>query len=196
MTGSWQKVVDSAGVLDGSIAPGAAFTATFLYDDQTPDGDPTVGLGSYPMNGSTGTLRFSTGGYSFVDQGTASNGVVLEDGVQGFDLVALFFDAYVASGSLPSGVALAPLAYANPTFFDYGATALASDRLADVPWDAARWEGSFYFFGPITGRGARDYVELEGAITGLSPRALPEAGSGALLTVAALALGWARRSNR
>jgi hypothetical protein len=193
MTGSWQKVVDTAGVLDGSIVVGGAFEATFSYDDQTPDSEPTLGLGDYLMNGSAGTLRFVTGSYAFVDRGTQLNGVNLEDGVQGFDLVALFFDAYAASGPLPAGVELAPLAYANPTFLDSGATALASDRLTDVPWDAARWDGNFYFFAPVTGRGALDHVELDGAITGLSARVLPEPGAPGFLTAAVLALLLGRR---
>lgn len=195
MTGTWSSVVDTAGVLDGSITVGGAFTATFAYDDQVVDCDPQVDVGCYFMNGSVGTLAFSTGAYSFVDQGIASNGVNVEDGAQGVDIVALFFDRYAVSGPLPPGVTLTSLAYANPSLTDYSKTALSSDRLSDVPWDATLWDGNFYFFGPITGRSAQDYIELDGEITGMSVT-LPEAGAGWLLGAAGAALALRRRLAR
>ena len=198
MTGTWSSVADTACpaacVLDGSITVGSGFTATFSYDDQIPDGDPLVGVGSYLMNGSAGTLSFTTGNYSFIDQGVISNGLVIEDGVNGYDAVGLYFDRFLISGSLPSGVALAPLAYANPTFDDFTKSALSSDRLTDVPWDVSLWNTKFYFFGPVTNRGTKDYIEFDGVISGLTV-SVPEAGAGWLLGAAGIALALWRRAN-
>ncbi|HEY8121596.1 MAG TPA: hypothetical protein VII78_09780, partial [Myxococcota bacterium] len=145
MTGTWDAVADTASVLDGSIKIGGGFSATFTYDDQTPDCEPFVGIGCFLMNGNAGALEFTTGNYSFIDQGTTQNGVGTEDSVQGVDLVGLFFDNYRISGALPSGVALAPLGYANPSLTDYTETALTSDRLSDIPWDASLFDTNFYF---------------------------------------------------
>jgi hypothetical protein len=114
-----------------------------------------------------------------------------EDSVQGVDLVGLFFDNYRISGALPSGVALAPLGYANPSLTDYTETALTSDRLSDIPWDASLFDTNFYFFGPITGRGAQDYIEFNGVITSL--RVLPEPSVLTLLAIAVAAIA-ARRA--
>jgi hypothetical protein len=199
MTGTWSSVADTACstacVLDGSIVKGGAFTATFTYDDQIPDSDPSVGMGSYLMNGSAGTLAFTTGNYSFIDQGkaVADNGLVNEDGVNGLDAVGLYFDGFAISGPLPSGVELAPRSYANPTFFDYASKALSSDRLTDVPWDVSLWVTDFYFLGRFTNPAGSD-VELDGVITGLTV-SVPEAGAGWLLGAAGIALALWRRAH-
>jgi len=195
MTGTWSQVTDTAGVLDGSVTAGGSFTATFTYDDQTPDCEPFVGIGCYVMNGSSGTLAFSTGNYSFLDQGTSQNGVGTEDSVQGVDLVGLFFDRYSISGPLAAGVGLAPLAYANPTLTDYSETALTSDQLLDVPWDSSLWDGSFYFFGPVTNRGPQDFVEFSGSITSIQVVPEPEMARLVLL-VLSVALIRARTRNQ
>jgi hypothetical protein len=195
MTGTWSSVVDTAGVLDGSIVAGGSFTATFVYDDQVPDSDSFDGFGTYLMNGSVGTLAFSTGNYLFIDQGITDNGVGIEDSVQGLDIVALFFDRYSVSGPIASGVTLAPLAYANPSFYDFSETVLASDRLTDIPWDASLWDTNFYFFGPITGRGAQDFIELDGTVTGMTVTT-PEPSAVWLLIATGGALGLCRRRAR
>ncbi len=182
MTGTWDSVVDTASVLDGSITVGGSFTATFTYDDSVPDCESFVGIGCFLLNENLGSLSFATGNYLFVDQGVSLNGVATEDSVQGIDLVGLFFDRYLLTGSLPSGVALMPLAYANPTLSDYSETALTSDRLTDVPWDASLFDTNFYFFGPISGRGAQDYIELNGVITSLN--VVPEPATSVLAAVA------------
>jgi len=186
MTGTWTSVADTAGVLDGSVIVGGSFTATFTYDDQIADCEPFVGIGCFVMNGSSGTLSFTTGSYSFVDQGVSQNGVGLEDSVQGMDIVGLFFDRFAASGPLPNGVALAPLAYANPTLTDLSETALSSDRLVEIPWDSSLWDSDFYFFGPVTGRGPQDYIEFSGTMSSITT--LPEPGLGLLLISTALLL--------
>jgi hypothetical protein len=180
-------------VLDGSVVAGGAFTATFTYDDTTPDSEPTAGLGNYFMNGAVGELAFTTGHYSFLDHGTANNGMQIEDSVQGMDQAALFFDQYSISGPLPAGVALKPLAYANPSFFDGTGTALSSDRLTAMPWNTSVWSASFSFFGPVTNRGAKDSIALDGNITGLSVRVVPEPACVGLLACGALALAARRR---
>ncbi|HEU4428028.1 MAG TPA: hypothetical protein VFT98_04700 [Myxococcota bacterium] len=187
MTGTWNSVADTAGVLDGSVIVGGSFTATFIYDDQVADCEPFVGIGCFLMNGSTGALSFSTGSYSFADQGVSQNGVGLEDSVQGMDIVGLFFDRFVASGPLPNGVALAPLAYANPTLTDLSETALSSDQLIDIPWGSSLWDSNFYFFGPVTGRGPQDYVEFSGTISSITT-ILPEPALGMLWISAATIL--------
>jgi hypothetical protein len=194
MTGTWGSVADTAAVLDGSIVLGGAFTATFVYDDQVADCEPHTGIGCYFMNGSVGTLAFTTGNYSFLDQGIALNGVTTEYRVNGFDAVGLFFDRFLLSGSLPPGVTLDPMAYANPTFFDFSRTALTSDRLTDVPWDVSLWNTNFYFFGPVTNTGAQDYIEFDGVITGLTV-SVPEAGAAWLLGLAGIACALHRRAN-
>lgn len=197
MTGTWSSVRDTACpaacVLDGSIVQGGAFTATFVYDDQVPDSDPFVGMGSYVMNGSVGTLTFTTGNYSFIDQGraVADNGLVTEDGVNGFDTMGLYFDGFQISGPLPSGVGLDPRSYANPTFIDYTSKALGSDRLTDVPWDVSLWDTNFYFLGRFVPGGSD--IELDGVITGLTV-SVPEAGAGWLLGGAGIAFALRRRS--
>ena len=192
MTGIWSQVDDTAGVLDGSVAVGSAFTATFTYDDQTPDCEPFNGLGCYLMNGSAGSLTFATGNYSFVDEGIANNGLSTENDFQGQDIVALFFDRYRISGPLPVGVALAPLAYANPSLVDYSRTALSSDRLLDVVWDANLYDTDFYFFGPVTNRGATDYIEFGGAIASMTVT-LPEPAGAALVSAGLVSLALLRR---
>jgi hypothetical protein len=183
MTGTWDSVADTAGVLDGSVVVGGSFTATFSYDDQVADCEPFVGIGCFIMNGSSGTLAFNTGSYSFVDQGISQNGVGLEDSVQGLDAVGLFFDRFAASGPLPNGVVLAPLAYANPTLTDYSENALSTDQLLALPWESSLWESNFYFFGPITGRGPQDYVEFNGVISNIE--VMPEPHIPGLLLLAA-----------
>jgi hypothetical protein len=194
MTGTWSSVVDTAGVLDGSIVAGGAFTATFVYDDQVPDSEPFVGIGNYLMNGATGVLSFTTGNYSFIDQGTSNNGVGTEDSVQGVDIVGLFFDRFSAVGPFPVGVGIDPFGYANPTLTDYSETVLSSDLLTDIPWDASLWDTNFYFFGPITGRGAQDFIELDGTVTGMTVTT-PEPGVVWLLIATGTALGlWRRRA--
>ncbi len=188
MTGTWDAVADTAGVLDGSITVGGSFAATFTYDDSVKDCEAFVGIGCFLMNGDVGSLVFTTGNYSFMDQGVSQNGVGTEDSVQGVDLVGLFFDRYLLTGSLPSGVALTPSAYANPTLSDYNETALVSDRLTDIPWDATLFDTNFYFFGPITGRSAQDYIEFNGAITSLSVVPEPSVSMFAALALAGFAL--------
>jgi hypothetical protein len=198
MTGTWSSVKDTACpaacMLDGSIVKGSPFTATFTYNDQIPDSDFFVGIGSYVMNGSAGTLAFTTGNYSFIDQGRAvfDNGLVTEDGVNGFDTMGLYFDGFRISGPLPSGVALEPRSYANPTFTDYTSTALSSDRLTEIPWDVSLWDTNFYFLGRFVPGGSD--IEFDGVITGLTV-SVPEAGASWLLGAAGIAFALRRRAN-
>ncbi len=192
MTGTWTSVTDTAGVLDGSIKAGTAFTATFVFDDGAPDVNALPDVGDYFLNGSAGTLSFSSGSYSFVDQGVSSNGVTIENDTNGVDVVGLFFDRFVASGPLPAGVALSSLAYGNPTLIDYTAGALTTDDLTGVDWDASLYDANFYFFGPIAGRAPTDYIEFDGIISGMTV-SLPEPLALALLAVGALGVALRRR---
>jgi hypothetical protein len=182
MAGTWDSVVDTASVLDGSISVGGSFTAMFTYDDSVPDVNSLDETGDYLLNGALGTLSFTTGNYSFVDQGTSVNGTVIDDNNAGTDAIYLFFDRFLASGPLPAGTALMPLAYANPSLIDYTETALSSDQLTTVVWDVSQYDTDFYFFGPVTGHGAMDYVEFSGAITGIN--VVPEPATSLLAAVA------------
>ena len=87
LTGTWDSVLDTAGVLDGSIVVGGSWTATLVYDDSAPDLSPSPTTGSYSIPAAAFDLTFTSGSYSFSLSASESGEISIDDGVSGSDAV-------------------------------------------------------------------------------------------------------------
>jgi len=168
ITGSWDSVTDTAGVLDGSITVGGSWTATLVYDDSVSDVTPSSANGLYPIPAAAFDLTFTSGSYSF-SLGASENGeIAIENGVGGFDALYLYAENFLLSGPVAPGISLG-FGYVNPTLSDSTETAHTSDALTDLAWNLGSYDTTdFYFFAEVLGAGAGQYIELDGPITGLS----------------------------
>jgi hypothetical protein len=188
MTGTWTVVTDSAGVTDGSIVAGGAFSVAILYDDSAPDLDPDPLTGGYIFPAATSDFTITTGNYTFLAGSALTLGI--ENNNNGDDVLGFYADQYSIVGPLPGGASVATPAYANPVFFDATETALSSDRLTDLQWDLSSYQirsQDFVLFVAINdGSGPLEYIELLGRP--LTATVLPEPVVPALLIFAAIAL--------
>jgi hypothetical protein len=182
ISGTWDSVIDSAGVLDGSVTVSSAFTATLVYDDATADGDPSLDFGAYDSPAASSDLSVVTGNYSFSPGSDVGIGVE-NDNVFGEDWIYLYAENYVATGPFPGGVGTGATAYANPTLTDYSASAHGSDALVGLNWNLADYDDAlFYLFVEITGQGPQQFLEFQGTITSI--QVLPEPSLLALASIA------------
>jgi hypothetical protein len=192
ISGTWDSVTDNASVTNGSITVGGSFLATLVYDDATPDSDPSVSTGAYFVPGASGSLMLETGDYTFTLLASETILIGIDDNVSGDDLLGLFAENFTTSGPLIAGASTG-YGYINPTLFDSSQTAHSSDDLTDLPWSIGAYDApGIYFFIEVLGKGPNKFIELSGEITGLA--VLPEPSTFALGAVALLALARARRS--
>jgi hypothetical protein len=183
ISGTWDSVIDSAGVLDGSATVGSAFTATLVYDDATVDSDPSLDFGAYDSAAANSDLSIVTGNYTFSPGSDVGIGVE-NDNVFGEDWIYLYAENYVGTGPFPAGTGTGATAYANPTLTDYSASAHGSDALVGLNWNLADYDDAFfYLFVEITGQGPQQFLEFQGTITNV--QVLPEPS---LLHLGAVAL--------
>ena len=194
LSGEWFDVTDNAGVTDGSVTTGDAFTVTLTYDDSTADVDPDPSVGSYLLPGSSSSLTLATGSYMF--SLLPSEGIIfaVDDNVSGQDDFGWFAENFTTSGPLPLGISTG-YGYMNPLVFDSTQTAHSSDALTGLPWSVAAYDSpnlGMYFLIAVTGAGPNKFIELAGDFTQFS--VLPEPSLLTLLGVSsALLLGAARR---
>jgi len=189
ITGTWDTVMDTADVLDGSITVGGSFTATLVYDDSVADADPDPNLGGYDFSAAESDLSFTSGNYTFVP--TSGLGIAVDNDVFGEDNVFLFAESYITTGPFPVGISAGGTSFTNPTLFDTSGTAHSSDQLTDLPWSIELYNiTNFYFFTGVLGASSGDFIELTGTITGLA--VLPEPSGLLLAALAGIALGFAR----
>jgi len=187
LTGTWDSVLDTAGVLDGSIAVGGSWTATLVYDDSAPDLSPSPTTGSYSIPAAAFDLTFTSGNYSFSLSASEAGEISIDDNLSGNDALYLYAENFLLAGPLGPGISLG-FGYFNPTLFDSSETAHVSDALTDLPWDVGAYDATdFYFFSEVLGAGAGEFIELDGPITGLS--IIPEPATALLHGLGLAALG-------
>ena len=194
LSGTWDSVTDNAGVTDGSVTAGDAFTVTLTYDDATADIDSDPNVGSYLLPGSSSSLTLATGSYTF--SLLANEGIIfgVDDDVAGQDDFGWFAENFATSGPLPLGISTG-YGYMNPLVFDSTQTAHSSDDLTALPWSIADYDSpnlGMYFLIAVTGAGPNKFIELTGDFTQFS--VLPEPSLPTLMGLGSmLILGAARR---
>jgi hypothetical protein len=193
LSGEWYDVTDNAGVTDGSLTVGGAFTVTLTYDDATPDIDPDPTSGGYLLPAATSALSLSSGSYTF----TLNAGEDIQFGVGddyfGQDDFGWFAENYTTSGPLPGGVSTG-YGYMNPLVYDTTETAHSSDALTGLPWDVDAYDSpnnGMYFLIAVNGAGSGKYIELAGNFTDFS--VLPEPSALCLVGVAGALAALSRR---
>ena len=199
MTGHLTLADDSNSVTDGSIALGAAYTLTMVYDDSVADSDPDPTFGAYLVPASMSSYSVSVGNYVF-----DAAGVLILDLLDGFyqpteDQVAWFVDKFSITGVLDPGVSVGPVTYSNPSLYDYTGVALSSDRLTAANWNRSAYapdNQAFWLFVEVLDprTTVRDYIELNGTIEQIVV-VLPEPAV-ALLLLCSLAAWLALRTLR
>jgi hypothetical protein len=168
ITGTWDSVTDSAGVLDGSIAVAGSWTATLVYEDSVSDTAGSSTTGIYPIPAAAFDLTFTSGSYSFSVSASENGEIAIENGVSGFDTLYLYAENFALGGPVAAGISLG-FGYVNATLSDSSQTAHSSDALTDLAWNLGAYDTTdFYFFAEVLGAGPGDYIELDGPITGLS----------------------------
>jgi len=185
MTGTWDSVLDTAGVLDGSVVPGGAFTVTLSYDDSAPDLDPSPSAGLYEFAGGSYGLALDTGSYTFAP--APASALELSVALSGAgDDVALYSEDWVATG--PGSPSFSFLSFFNPSIFGLAPGTIPSDALVGFPWPALAGSLNVFFFGSDDGV---EFVELSGDADGIV--VIPEPASAALVGLGLAALAWRRR---
>jgi hypothetical protein len=192
ISGTWDSVIDSAGVLDCSVVACDSFTVTLVYDDSGDDQDPSGGFGSYFTAAANSDLSVLTGNYSFSPGSDVGVGVE-NNNEFGEDQTFSHAEDYTASG-LPIGVGTGPFTFADVTLTDSSGTAHINDALVGLNWNLAAYDGAFFhLFVEITGAGpGQQSLDFQGTINQI--QILPEPSVTALAGLCAvLLLGLRRR---
>jgi len=182
ITGTWDDVVDTANVANSTLAVGGSFTATLVYDDATPDGNPgNPSIGQYLFSPGSSDVVLESGDYTFSLASTSMIDFGVTNNLAGQDGFGFLAEYFTTSGPLSAGST--GYGYANPALFDSTATAQSSDALTALPWEATEYNNkSFYFIIEVLGVGSGQYIELSGDIEQLN--VLPEPSFIALIAVA------------
>jgi hypothetical protein len=186
MNGVWDLVDDSGNVLGGSVQVGTSFSATLVYDDATPDSNPSPTSGNYLVAPAQFSFTLSTATFVFTHVFAGFNEIDVQD-LPGNDSIAVYAETFSSGGALPAF----GLAYANPVLNDYTGTVLSSDALVGLPWTYPGWDAAMSFFADIADGNPNTYFDLEGTVTSITQ--VPEPGTFVLVSIGLLALGHGRR---
>ena len=150
-TVSQDPLLDPDDPFGGSIAAGTPFTATYIFESTTPDGDAAPNGGSYTS--SPGSLSLTIGGNLFVASDFLNIGV--GNDFAGSDLYTVF--AQNTSGADPFDVSI--------TLQDTDGTALGgAGLLTNAPAFAAFELASLFLDGQVSG----NQVQIDGVLTSLT----------------------------
>jgi hypothetical protein len=185
MTGTWDYVDDTGGVLAGAITLGTPYTATITYDDAATDVNPSPDDGNYDVGALAFGFTLTSGGLTFTHLSGGPAEIDVANGSS--DALAVYAERLAGDPGLPA----IGFSYVNPAFDDPTGTALTSPSLAGLPWSLGDWNsaGMALFFDVADGN-LLTYVDLGGTVGSLA--VVPEPSTLGLLVAGTAALAGAR----